>query len=1222
MLDIFTTASAIPRFWVAINQDQAERYLKKLTSTTDRLKNISLEFKDDDFYPTDTPSVQLLTAVIDKILSRGKPTFINLEFEDNIVRTLKKMGMNFINLVEYTDGREIGFGLDMKQTLDLEKTLDLAHNISYKIHSKKLIDNTIRDALKDEDKGLSSPSEEKFYNHIGDLFSKEFQSHFLRQAPIADLIGTDHDDIQNSKVDFAIECKLKRYVIEIDGEDHTSDAGIAEHDSVRDSVLNEYGWQVIRIKNEDVDDLNSEAYKTIKEELYNDFNANVESLDLKSKEAKAAMLSVILPQLVHRATKAINELIQNQQFPDSEEANILLVEEDIPVMLNAFQIYYEIACELNELSTSYYKLPKINIDYIGDDPLVKVDISYPSSKYLSVKKIKDSKKEYDLIINNSSTGRTGVTGSKESELSNIKSKYWVRIRSSKTNKEEREMKWSPPATYDFTIRETEAGDMEAQDEAYEDSGLLSLNYFLQDIFRKLHFWDGQLGTISRLLEGKNTIVLLPTGGGKSLTYQFSGLLQPGSALIIDPLVALINDQVANLNQMGFDRAGYISSLLDTSQRESELQKVAKGSYYYVFIAPERMQMENFRTQLKSLVAKFPISLAVIDEAHCVSEWGHDFRPSYLHLGLNINKYCSGDGETPPPIVGLTGTASFAVLTDIQIELEIKEEEAVILPKSFDRKEILFNVSNVPARDKPAELRILVDRLPRDFQKNPQTFFALKGDKTNCGIIFAMHAGDRSSLGAPKIANMRGHNNFFTGKADSETKIQTQNDFKKNRIQEIVATKAFGMGIDKPNIAYTIHYSIPHSVEAFYQEAGRAGRNGIEGSARSYVIYSHDNYELIQQVIDNPDHEAALELMQQVGWDDKGDLLHQFWLLFQSYKNREIEKENIFNIWESELLPKMAGLPAGSTNTAQIKFDGQERSDKEKSIFRLVQLGIISDYDVDWQHRCFNLRVTSLSPDDIKSNLKNFFIRYKFEEFAENNSDDVDVTDLESAIKDSVSRMVDFVYDELVSKRKRAMLTMAEICNSFQSNEQFKESILNYLQESEFTEELRGWVNTPFDDIGMDSIEEIINDIEDHEESRRLVGTVRRMLDEDPDNFALMMLSVVARSRSQIEVEESVLFEINRFIGKLIQFDDQEVSDRLLILIVKELAEFRKSMVDDVVVSIIKTYSSQDFVRSALSHFYEKLDTDTSQKLISILLANTYSTISKNSFYKSLIKQGG
>jgi very-short-patch-repair endonuclease len=418
MLDIFTTASAIPRFWVAINQDQSERYLKKLRSTTDRLKNISLEFKDDDFYETDTPNVQLLTAVIDKIMSRGNPTFTNLTFENELASALKNLGMNFIDLNEYTDGRETGYGLDVKQTLDLEKTLELALNISYKIHSKKLIDSTVSGAMKDEDKVLSSPSEEKFYNNLGDLFSKEFQSHFLRQATITDLIGKDHDAIQNGKVDFAIEYKSKRYVIEIDGEDHTADEAIAEHDSVRDRVLNEDGWQVIRIKNEDVDDLNAEAYKTIKVEIYNDFNADIEGINLKSKESKAAMLSIVLPQLVHRATKAINELIQNQQFPDSEEANILLVEEDVPVMITAFQIYYDIAFHLNELSDSYYKLPRINIDYIGDDPL----ISLPSSDYISVNKVKNLKKKYDLIINHGATVRTGISGSKESELSNIKSK--------------------------------------------------------------------------------------------------------------------------------------------------------------------------------------------------------------------------------------------------------------------------------------------------------------------------------------------------------------------------------------------------------------------------------------------------------------------------------------------------------------------------------------------------------------------------------------------------------------------------------------------------------------------------------------------------------------------------------------------------------------------------------------------------------------------------------
>jgi len=1219
MLGIFTTASAIPRFWVAINQDQAERYLKKLTSITDGLKNISLEFKDDNFYPTDTPSVQLLTAVIDKILSRGNPTFINLKFEDQLASKLKKLGINFVNLNDRTGGREIGFGLDVKQTLDIEKTLESAQNISYKNYSKKLIDNTINDALKDEDKGISSPSEEKFYSHIGDVFSKDFQSQFMRQALITDLIGKENEDVKNGKVDFAIEYKSQKYVIEIDGEDHTTDEGIAEHDKIRDGVLNDNGWQVIRIKNEEVNDLNSEHYKTIKEEIFNNYSADVEDLDLKSKESKVGMLSVILPQLVHRATKAINKLIENQQFPNANNAKILIVEEDFPVILNALEYYYELASKLCNLSESFHRLPKLNIDYMGSAPLIKVE----GNDYFSVKTVKEAKKEYDLIINHSTTIRTGISGNKENDLKGIKSKYWVRLRSSKTHMEDRTMLWSSSAKYDLKKLE-DALLSQGTDEPLPipKNNHESLKYFLRSIFRKDKFWDGQERVITRLLQGKNTIVLLPTGGGKSLTYQFSGLLQPGSALIIDPLIALINDQVANLNQMGFDRAGFISSLQDASEKEIELQKVGEGSYYYVFVAPERMQMKNFRTQLKALVAKFPISLAVIDEAHCVSEWGHDFRPSYLHLGFNLREYCTVDNEKSPPIVGLTGTASFAVLTDIQIELEIKEEEAVIRPRSFDRKEIEFKVISVPTRDKAAELQIIIDRLPRDFKKNPQTFFALRGDNTNCGIIFTMHAGKKSSIGAPTVANMRGHNNWFTGQAEVQHKIQIQNDFKKNRIQEIVATKAFGMGIDKPNIAYTIHYSIPQSVEAFYQEAGRAGRNGEVGSAKSYVIYSHDNYETIEQIIDNPDHQEALEIMNRVGWDDQGDLIHLFWLLFQSYKNREIEKEHIYKIWESDLSPAIAGLPEGSTNTVKIKYEKKfDKTEKEKSIFRLVQLGIVSDYDVDFSHRNFNVRVTSVTPEYIQSNLKNFLEQYKFAEFAENKCKDLDTDNLESTIKDSISRMVDFVYDELVKKRKRAMLTMADICTNFQSNEQFKESILNYLQESEFTEELQGWVNKPFDDIGMESIENIINGIEDHEESRRLVGTVRRMLDDDPDNFALIMLSVVARSRSSIEIDESVLFEINRFVNRLIKSEDQEKSDRLLLMIVKELVEFRTTIADEVIKTILRLHGSQEFVRLVLSDHRDGLNEETIQNLVTVLLANTFRMVVGNSFYKSLKERG-
>jgi ATP-dependent DNA helicase RecQ len=202
-----------------------------------------------------------------------------------------------------------------------------------------------------------------------------------------------------------------------------------------------------------------------------------------------------------------------------------------------------------------------------------------------------------------------------------------------------------------------------------------------------------------------------------------------------------------------------------------------------------------------------------------------------------------------------------------------------------------------------------------------------------------------------------------------------------------------------------------------------------------------------------------------------------------------------------------------------------------------------------------------------------------------------------------------------------MLTMADICNNFQSNEQFKESILNYLQESEFTEELQGWVNKPFDDIGMESIENIINGIEDHEESRRLVGTVRRMLDDDPDNFALIMLSVVARSRSSIEIDESVLFEINRFVNRLIKSEDQEKSDRLLLMIVKELVEFRTTIADEVIKTILRLHGSQEFVRLVLSDHRDGLNEETIQNLVTVLLANTFRMVVGNSFYKSLKERG-
>ncbi|WP_243663164.1 DEAD/DEAH box helicase [Rhodothermus marinus] len=183
--------------------------------------------------------------------------------------------------------------------------------------------------------------------------------------------------------------------------------------------------------------------------------------------------------------------------------------------------------------------------------------------------------------------------------------------------------------------------------------------------------------IARLLQGRSTVVLLPTGGGKSLTYQYSGMLLPGMTIIVDPLIALMIDQVDNLRGFAIDMVAAITSIMETQDRERVIGQMGAGDLAFVFISPERLQSEDFRQRLQDVAARLPISLAVVDEAHCVSEWGHDFRPSYLHMTHNLQKFCAS-AASKPTLVALTGTASFAVLTDIQAELGITDESAIVL----------------------------------------------------------------------------------------------------------------------------------------------------------------------------------------------------------------------------------------------------------------------------------------------------------------------------------------------------------------------------------------------------------------------------------------------------------------------------------------------------------------------------------------------------------------
>ncbi len=370
----------------------------------------------------------------------------------------------------------------------------------------------------------------------------------------------------------------------------------------------------------------------------------------------------------------------------------------------------------------------------------------------------------------------------------------------------------------------------------------ALRFMLQLMFRKRDYRDGQLLAISRLLHRMDTVVLLPTGGGKSLIYQLCGMLLPGMTIVIDPIISLMADQIANLKKTGIDLLGEVSSTQMARDRISIIKDMSEGSLAFVFVAPERLQSERFRDSLRTRSGIFAISLAVVDEAHCISEWGHDFRPSYLHLPFNLRRNCSNHKQEAPTVVGLTGTASFAVLADIQAEMDINNEEAIILPKSFDRPELRFHVETVPRKEKTSALKRYRNQfLPRDLNVNPQNFNQLRGRDTNGGLVFCRHVdGD---LGVSSVAKELGHDNIYAGKQPksyvgdwNEHKKSVQARFITNRVQELVTTKSFGMGIDKPNIRYTIHHTMPESVEAFYQEAGRAGRNGKQDYARCAILY--------------------------------------------------------------------------------------------------------------------------------------------------------------------------------------------------------------------------------------------------------------------------------------------------------------------------------------------------------------------------------------------------
>jgi ATP-dependent DNA helicase RecQ len=423
------------------------------------------------------------------------------------------------------------------------------------------------------------------------------------------------------------------------------------------------------------------------------------------------------------------------------------------------------------------------------------------------------------------------------------------IRSSQSLKGQRKIACAKPIEYDLSKPKQEK----------------SLEYFLQNVFRKEEFLEGQLEILQRSLQMQSVIALLPTGAGKSLTYQLSTMLQPGISLIVDPLKSLMRDQVKGLKNAGIDSSIYINSSLTAQEKQNRTVDMTRGTYQFVFVSPERLQIPEFRNYL-SLMGDQPFfSYCVVDEAHCVSEWGHDFRTSYLRLGENARKYCRTYTNMDIPLFGLTGTASYDVLADVKRELFISEDDevSVITPKKYARDELKYQIIETReisftgdptiqtiwkhvSSKKAEKLFGVMDGLPAQEWDNLtsvadlEDFVSDSKEPKNAGIIFCPHVG--SHFGVVSVKNTLSNKYpFLANSIDAyagslgDDQDSIQDNFISDKLRVLVATKAFGMGIDKPNIRFTIHFSMPQSIEAFYQEAGRAGRD--KNIAYCYLIHS-------------------------------------------------------------------------------------------------------------------------------------------------------------------------------------------------------------------------------------------------------------------------------------------------------------------------------------------------------------------------------------------------